>query len=78
MASRSDLSYEQRAKDHPNPLVKRLFHIAREKKTNIVLSADLTTTEELLSLADSKFLLRPNVGSHFSEYLSMCQTKAMK
>jgi hypothetical protein len=54
MASRSTLSFAQRATDHPNLLVKTLFGIAERKTTNVVLSADLTTTKELLAIADSK------------------------
>ncbi len=54
MASRSNLTYARRAADHPNPLVKTLFGIAERKQTNLVLSADLTTTKELLAIADSK------------------------
>lgn len=54
MASKSALSYGQRAQGHTNPLVRKLFAIAEEKKTNVVLSADLTTTKELLAIADSK------------------------
>ncbi|KAH0829383.1 orotidine 5'-phosphate decarboxylase [Fonsecaea monophora] len=53
MASQSHLPYSQRAQRHPHPLVRRLFEIAERKKTNVVLSADLTTTEELLAIADS-------------------------
>ncbi|KIX01311.1 orotidine 5'-phosphate decarboxylase [Rhinocladiella mackenziei CBS 650.93] len=53
MASKSSLSYAQRGAAHPNPLVKQLFAVAERKKTNVVLSADLTTTEELLAIADS-------------------------
>ncbi|KIV95605.1 orotidine 5'-phosphate decarboxylase [Exophiala mesophila] len=53
MASKSNLSFETRAVNHPNPLVKRLFAIAERKQTNIVLSADLTTSKELLGIADS-------------------------
>ncbi|KAI1612121.1 orotidine 5'-phosphate decarboxylase [Exophiala viscosa] len=53
MASRSTVSFAQRGAEHPNPLVGRLFEIAEKKKTNVVLSADLTTTKELLTIADS-------------------------
>ncbi|OCT49339.1 Orotidine 5'-phosphate decarboxylase [Cladophialophora carrionii] len=53
MASKSTCSYAQRAAKHSNPLVKKLFEIAERKKTNVVLSADLTTTKELLAIADS-------------------------
>ncbi|KAL9109022.1 MAG: hypothetical protein Q9227_006262 [Pyrenula ochraceoflavens] len=53
MTSRSILTYEARAKRHPNALAKKLFEIASSKQTNVVLSADVTTTRDLLSLADS-------------------------
>jgi len=53
MASSSTLSYAERAKSHPNRLTKRLFGIAESKKTNITLSADLTTTKELLEIANA-------------------------
>lgn len=52
MASKSSLSYAARAEKHASPVAKRLFQLAEAKKSNIVVSADLTTTEELLSLAD--------------------------
>ena len=54
MASKSCLTYGQRANIARNPLTKRLLQIAEEKKSNIVVSADLTTTAELLDIADSK------------------------
>ncbi|KAL9030799.1 MAG: hypothetical protein Q9196_001122 [Gyalolechia fulgens] len=53
MASKSTLAYGARAARHPNPVAKRLFNIAEAKKSNIVVSADLTRTEELLHLADT-------------------------
>ncbi|EXJ74517.1 orotidine 5'-phosphate decarboxylase [Cladophialophora psammophila CBS 110553] len=52
MASSSHLPYAQRAQKHPHPLGRRLFEIADRKKTNVVLSADLTNTKELLAIAD--------------------------
>jgi len=52
MASKYSLSYATRGANHPNHLAKRLLELAETKKTNIVLSADLTTTKELLSIAD--------------------------
>ncbi|KAL5003421.1 Orotidine 5'-phosphate decarboxylase [Aspergillus recurvatus] len=52
MSSKSHLPYATRAANHPNPLTSRLFSIAEEKKTNVTVSADVTTTAELLDLAD--------------------------
>ncbi|KAL2872640.1 orotidine-5'-phosphate decarboxylase pyrG [Aspergillus lucknowensis] len=52
MSSKSHLSYATRATNHTNPLTKRLFSIAEEKKTNVTISADVTTSAELLDLAD--------------------------
>ncbi|KAL2788735.1 Orotidine 5'-phosphate decarboxylase domain-containing protein [Aspergillus keveii] len=52
MSSKSHLPYAARAANHPNPLTKKLFSIAEEKKTNVTVSADVTTSAELLDLAD--------------------------
>ncbi|GAD99611.1 orotidine 5'-phosphate decarboxylase PyrG [Paecilomyces variotii No. 5] len=52
MSSKSQLRYSTRAQNHPNVLVKKLFEIAEAKKTNVTVSADVTTTKELLDLAD--------------------------
>ncbi|KAF3904912.1 hypothetical protein ABW20_dc0108447 [Dactylellina cionopaga] len=52
MASKSRISYGERAQEHPNPVARRLFEIAEAKKTNVVVSADVTTSQELLDLAD--------------------------
>jgi len=60
MTSRSKLPYSYRAKDHDNLLVKELFRIAEEKKTNLVLSADLTTSAELCRVADGMDFLFSN------------------
>jgi orotidine-5'-phosphate decarboxylase len=54
MASKSHLSFAERAANHTNPLTRRLFEIAEQKSTNIVLSADLTSTDELLKIADGE------------------------
>ncbi|KAL9617843.1 MAG: hypothetical protein Q9160_007393 [Pyrenula sp. 1 TL-2023] len=53
MSSQTALSYQERAQRHQQPLVRRLFTIASSKQTNVVLSADVTTTKDLLDLADS-------------------------
>ncbi|KAL1988413.1 hypothetical protein VTN96DRAFT_9468 [Rasamsonia emersonii] len=52
MSSASRQPYGVRAQKHPNALVRRLFEIAEAKKTNVTVSADVTTTKELLDLAD--------------------------
>ncbi|KAL9100916.1 MAG: hypothetical protein Q9163_003776 [Psora crenata] len=52
MASKSTLGYAERARKHPNRLAKKLFETAEAKKSNIVISADLTNTNDLLALAD--------------------------
>ena len=52
MASLSALPYETRASKHRHPLARQLFNIALEKKSNVVVSADVTTSKELLNLAD--------------------------
>lgn len=52
MSSKSTLSYTERAKQQAHPVARRLFEIAEIKKSNVVISADITTTKELLELAD--------------------------
>lgn len=52
MSSLSQLTYEARAGKHSNPLARQLFQIAAEKKSNVVVSADVTTSKELLDLAE--------------------------
>lgn len=62
MASRSNVPFAKRAEQHKHPLAKRLFLLAEKKHSNVVLSADLTSTKALLELADSAFcslLLNP-------------------
>lgn len=50
-ASEPSLIYAERAQKHPNPVTKKLFEISASKQSNLVISADLTTTKELLKLA---------------------------
>lgn len=52
MSSQSRLTYAARATNHPNPLARKLFEVAEAKKSNVTVSADVTTTKELLDLAD--------------------------
>lgn len=54
MSSQSRLTYAARATNHPNPLARKLFEVAEAKKSNVTVSADVTTTKELLDLADRK------------------------
>jgi orotidine-5'-phosphate decarboxylase len=54
MASRSTGTYSERAAGARHPVTKRLFSIAEEKKTNLVVSADLTDTKSLLKCADGR------------------------
>jgi orotidine-5'-phosphate decarboxylase len=53
MASLSKLPFSERAVAHPHPLAKRLFQLPETKKSNLVISADLTDSESLLACADS-------------------------
>lgn len=46
------LSYSSRAKLCEHPLAKRLFSLMDEKEINLALSADVTSCEDLLKLAD--------------------------
>ncbi|KAJ5232990.1 Orotidine 5'-phosphate decarboxylase [Penicillium chermesinum] len=52
MSSKSQLTYSARATTHPNLLARKLFQVAEAKKSNVTVSADVTTTKELLDLAD--------------------------
>ena len=53
------LSYQQRANFCLSPLAKKLFTLMDEKKTNLALSADVTSADELLHWAD---LLGPEIA----------------
>ena len=54
MASKSAYTYGERAKTVDNPLAKKLLEVAEEKQSNLVVSADLSTTAELLDIANSE------------------------
>ena len=48
----SKLSFEARADIAANPLTKRLFEIMHKKKSNLAVSVDLTTCEQVLNLVE--------------------------
>jgi uridine monophosphate synthetase len=52
------LAFERRAELATHPLAKKLFKIMVEKQSNLALSADVSTKQELLKLAD---LLGPEI-----------------
>ncbi|KAF2807007.1 orotidine 5'-phosphate decarboxylase [Mytilinidion resinicola] len=58
MASSSSLSYSNRAAKHQHPVTKRFFETADAEKSNLIVSADLTTTAELL---DCAYVLGPYI-----------------
>ncbi|VVC74761.1 Orotidine 5'-phosphate decarboxylase [Aquicella siphonis] len=51
-------SYTERAHYCLSPLAKNLFHLMAEKETNLALSADVTSAQKLLDLAE---LLAPEI-----------------
>src|SRR3990167_2336275 len=46
------LTYQKRIYFCKNPLAKKLLHLISEKKTNLALSLDVTTSEKIIALAD--------------------------
>ncbi len=53
------ISYAERAIHCKNPLAKKLLQLLHAKKTNLAFSADVTSSQQLLALAD---LLGPEIG----------------
>jgi len=47
------LSFGERASLSPTVIARQLFELMEEKKSNLALSADVTSSEQLLALADS-------------------------
>lgn len=45
-------TYEQRAQQCTNPIAKKLLNLMASKQTNLCASADVTTAEQLLALAE--------------------------
>ncbi len=56
MASKYRMLFRSRAVTHPNPVARRLFHIADTKRTNLIISADFKDSQSLLRCADGKNL----------------------
>lgn len=52
------LTYNERAKGVRAPIAKKLLHLLENKKTNLSLSADVTSASQILALAD---LLGPEI-----------------
>ena len=48
------LSYEERASHVTHPVAKRLLSIMSEKHTNLAFSVDVTSSEQLLKVMESK------------------------
>lgn len=80
MTSLSEVSYGERASRHSNPVARRLLQIAEVKRSNLVVSADLTTSAELLKCADGKWTRNRNkdsVAKHIQEigpYIAILKT----
>lgn len=55
MTSLSQKTYAERASVHPNLVARRFFETAGAKQSNLIVSADFTSTEALLHCADSKY-----------------------
>lgn len=56
MTSYSQKTYAQRASLHPNEVARRFFETAEAKKSNLIVSADLGSTAELLQCADGNYI----------------------
>ena len=54
MSSLSTLPYSERATRHPHPVARLFLETAEAKKSNLIVSTDLTTSAELLKCADGK------------------------
>ena len=52
MTSRSSLTYAERATQHVHAVAKLFLETAERKQSNVVVSADLTTSHELLECAN--------------------------
>jgi len=47
------LRYEARAEMSKHPLTKQVFHLMHEKRSNLAVAVDVTTTKQLLQLAEA-------------------------
>ena len=46
------MAYEERAKKCSHPLARRLLNIMADKKTNLALSADVTSSQQLIQVRE--------------------------
>lgn len=46
------LTYNERSRNHPNPVVRKLFTLMDSKKTNLAVAADVTCKDRLMDLAE--------------------------
>lgn len=53
MASKSHLTYSTLAPEHIESVVERFFELAETKQSNVIISANLMNTSDLLNLSDS-------------------------
>lgn len=51
-ANRRDCTFESRIATTNHPLARTLYELMSSKKTNLCVAADVTTSQELLALAD--------------------------
>lgn len=53
MASLTSRTYAQRAKGHPHALARQLLELMERKKTNLILSVDVTSKAALLRIVEA-------------------------
>jgi len=53
MTSSSNSTYAERAAKHKHPVARRIFETAEAKQSNLIVSADFSSTAELLHCADT-------------------------